>query len=143
MILLDTNLLLYAYVESYDVHPTMREWLNARFNSGDPVAFPLASIYGFLRIVTHPRAFERPKSMKEAVHQMGLWLDHESSWIPAPTPRHFQVAQSLLRTPGVYGEIVSDVHLAALAIEHGLILCSVDRDFARFKGLRWENPLEQ
>ena len=141
MILLDTNILLYAHIESYEVHTRVHDWLDERFNSGAPVGFPWQAIYGFLRISTNPRAFKRPKTMQSALKHVGFWLDHEASWIPGPTNRHFAIAQTLLRTPGVYGEIVSDVHLAALAIEHGLVLCSLDTDFARFPGLRWENPL--
>lgn len=141
MILLDTNILLYAHIESYQVHKQARDWLDARFNSGTPVGLPWQTIYGFLRISTNPRAFARPMTMPSALKQIGLWLDHEASWIPLPTSRHFEVAQSLLRVPGVHAELVSDAQLAALAIEHGLVLCSADTDFARFPGLRWENPL--
>lgn len=79
--------------------------------------------------------------MDEAMHTVGLILDHEDSWIPLPTKRHWSILHSLLSAPGVYGNLTSDAHLAALAIEHGLTLCSADTDFARFKNLRWENPL--
>ena len=71
------------------------------------------------------------------------WLDCASAWVPAPTERHREVLASMLRAPGLRANHVPDAHLAALAIEHGIILCSTDGDFARFPGLRWENLLDR
>lgn len=79
--------------------------------------------------------------MADAIRVTGLWLGHESTWIPAPTSLHYSILSSLLEDSGTYGDTTMDADLAALAIEHGLILCSADSDFARFKRLRWENPL--
>jgi toxin-antitoxin system PIN domain toxin len=98
-------------------------------------------LLGFIRIVTNPRIFERPHSTQRAWEQVGEWLDNRTVWVPKPTERHREVLASLLVSTGATGNLVMDAHLAALAIEHGLILCSADTDFARFPRLRWQNPL--
>jgi predicted nucleic acid-binding protein len=79
--------------------------------------------------------------MADAWQQVTAWLDCDTVWTPQPTERHAEVLGQLLSLPGVHGNLVPDAHLAALAIEHGLMLCSPDGDFARFPGLRWSNPL--
>ena len=93
------------------------------------------------RIVTNPQVFERPERMGAAWQQVAAWLTADVAWIPAPTPRHASVLGSLLGTRGVQAGLVPDAHLAALAIEHGLVLQSTDGDFARFPGLRWHDPM--
>jgi predicted nucleic acid-binding protein len=80
--------------------------------------------------------------MVTAWEQVRLWRSAENVWVPNPTERHGEVLERLLMEPGIRGDLVPDAHLAALAIEHGLILCSTDGDFARFPGLRWENPIK-
>ena len=79
--------------------------------------------------------------MERAWQQVSAWLACEPAWIPQPTPRHADVLAQLLALPGVQGNLVMDAHLAALALEHGLVMCSTDGDFARFPGLNWRNPL--
>jgi len=96
---------------------------------------------GFLRIVTNARVFERPERMAQAWRQVEAWLDADASWIPQPIDRHQELFGGLIAIGGIQASLVPDAHLAALAIEHGLTLCSTDGDFARFAGLRWENPL--
>jgi toxin-antitoxin system PIN domain toxin len=96
---------------------------------------------GFLRIVTNPHVFERPEPIAEAWRQVGAWLEAEVAWIPQPTERHRDVLGALLTAGRLQGNLVPDAHLAALAIEHGLVLCSTDGDFGRFSELRWQNPL--
>ncbi len=141
MILVDANLLVYAHVRSFQQHESARTWLDSEFNGDSRVGLPWPSLLAFLRIVTNPRIFELPETMSEAWKQVEAWLDCEVSWIPEPTERHREVLGSLLNTSGMQANLVPDVHLAALAIEHGLILCSTDGDFARFQNLRWQNPL--
>jgi len=102
---------------------------------------PWPSLLAFLRLVTNPRVFERPASMRAAWQQVEEWLGCEAVWIPAPTERHREVIGRLLSAASVRANLVPDAHLAALAIEHGLVLASTDGDFARFPGLRSENPL--
>jgi toxin-antitoxin system PIN domain toxin len=142
VILLNANLLIYARVRSFSQHAHARGWLDARLSGSAPVGLPWPSLLGFLRIVTNPRVFERPERTVDAWRQVEAWLKCEVAWIPQPTERHQDVLASLLTVPGVQANLISDAHLAALAIEHGLILCSTDADFARFSDLRWQNPLQ-
>lgn len=97
----------------------------------------------FLRIVTNARIFERAENPATAWAQVERWLDCEPAWIPMPTERHRETLGRLLPETSGQPDLVADAHLAAVAIEHGLALCSTDRDFARFPGLRWENPLRR
>jgi predicted nucleic acid-binding protein len=102
---------------------------------------PWFSLLAFARVVTNHRLFSQPKAVPEAWTQILDWLGNENAWIPQPTTRHADVLGTLMALPGISSALVSDAHLAALAIEHGLTLCSADGDFARFPGLRWYNPL--
>ena len=140
MILVDVNLLLYAVNPAAAQHDAAREWLDARLDGPSKVGLPWPSLLAFVRIATHPRVFRPPAPVKDAWRVVLGWLAAETAWIPSPTDRHAEVLEALLdQTTG--GDLVPDAHLAALAVEHGLTLCSTDRDFARFDGLRWEDPL--
>jgi uncharacterized protein len=140
VILLDANLLVYAHVTQFQQHERARVWLEERLNGSLPVGLPWATLVAFLRLVTNPRVFERPEPMARAWDQVSSWLDSAVAWIPQPTAKHREVLGGLLRG-GAQANLVPDAHLAALAIEHGLVLCSSDSDFARFPNLRWDNPL--
>ena len=140
-ILIDANLLIYAFNPSAQQHRRAREWLEARLNGPMPVGLPWPSLVAFLRVSTHSRIFERPLTIPEAWDQVLRWLSSPVAWAPNATERHQGVLGQLLYLPGLRGNLVHDADLAALAIEHGLTLCSTDGDFARFPGLRWENPL--
>jgi hypothetical protein len=122
-------------------HAAAHQWLDETLNGGSRVGLPWASLLTFLRLVSNPRVFERPPSLTEAWEQVERWLEVDSVWIPVPTERHPKLFAQLLTQTSERSDLVPDAHLAALAIEHGLTLCSADRDFARFSGLRWENPL--
>jgi hypothetical protein len=141
VILVDANLLVYAHARSFPQHARAREWLDTQLSRGAPVGLPWPSLLAFLRLVTNPRVFQQPEPMTAAWRQVGAWLGAESVWIPQATDRHAEVLGGLLATGGVQANLVPDAHLAALAIEHGLLLCSADGDFARFPELRWLNPL--
>jgi hypothetical protein len=91
--------------------------------------------------VTNSRVFEHPESIVDAWSQVRAWLACESVWTPEPTQRHAELVGEILKLPGVHGNLVPDAHLAALAMEHGLTLCSTDGDFARLRALRWLNPI--
>ena len=143
MILVDANLLVYAHVSSFRQHEPARDWLGTRLNGSTKVGLPWSSLTAFLRLVTNPRVFDRPESTTSAWRQVGDWLDCETVWIPQPTERHRDMLAAMLQAPGVRGNLIQDAHLASLALEHGLMLCSNDGDFSRFPGLRWENPLAQ
>ncbi|MGI8623146.1 MAG: type II toxin-antitoxin system VapC family toxin [Solirubrobacteraceae bacterium] len=140
MILLDANLLVYAVNADAAQHGSARDWLDERLAGTARVGFPWPSLLAFLRIVTHPRIFSPPATVADAWAITERWLAHETAWVPQPTERHGEVLAAMLaQIPG--GDLVPDAHLAALAVEHGLTLCSNDRDFARFEGLRWTDPL--
>ncbi|MDX2236037.1 MAG: TA system VapC family ribonuclease toxin [Hyphomonadaceae bacterium] len=141
MILVDANLLLYAYMNADLRHTPARAWLNDVINGPAPVGLPWASLLAFLRISTNARAYAKPASVDRAFAQIEAWLALEVVWIPQPTSRHAEILGSLLRASGARGNLTTDAHLATLAIEHGLTVCSADADFARFPGLRWMNPL--
>jgi hypothetical protein len=141
VILVDANLLVYAHVRSFEVHARARSWLDEQLSSQLRVGLPWPSLLSFLRLVTNPRVFKRPIRMPEAWQQVRAWLACESTWIPLPGDRHDEILGALLATPGVQANLVPDAHLAALAIEHGLTVCSADGAFGQFSGLRWENPL--
>lgn len=141
MILVDANLLLYAHISSFGNNRQARDWLDDRINGTAPVGLPWQSLLAFLRLSTNPRVFEHPEPMDAAWSQVRAWLACETVWSPEPTDRHADVLGRLLQGPGVHANLVPDANLAALAIEHGLQLCSTDGDFARFPGLRWLNPL--
>lgn len=141
MILVDANLLIYASDQGSDFHQDAKAWLDGQLMDSARVGLPWPSLLAFLRITTNPRIFERPASMRDAWQQVTAWLGHRSVWIPQAAERHSEVLGRFLLLPGIRGKLVPDAHLAALAIEHGLILSSTDGDFARFPGLRWHNPL--
>jgi hypothetical protein len=141
VILVDANLLVYAHVGSFARHARAREWLDAQLNGSGAVGLPWPSLLAFLRIVTNARLFQRPESMAAAWRQVDAWLEAPTTWIPQPTERHRDTLARLLAAAGVQANLVPDAHLAALAMEHGLVLCSTDSDFGRFPDLRWQNPL--
>jgi len=143
VILIDANLLIYAYVPTLPQHETAKQWLERQLNDAPRVGLPWPSLLAFMRIVTNPRVFERSASISEAWARVEEWLSLPRVWIPLPTERHPELLGRLLREAVDRPQLVPDAHLAALAIEHGLILCSTDGDFARFPGLRWRNPLAE
>jgi len=141
VILLDANLLVYAHVSTLAQHEAARAWLDDRLRGTARIGVPWPSALAFVRLVSNPRVFQHPETVLSAWQQVEAWLDQEPVWVPTPTEQHRAVLASLLREATDRPHLVPDAHLAALAIEHGLTLCSTDGDFARFPGLRWENPL--
>jgi toxin-antitoxin system PIN domain toxin len=141
VILIDANLLVYAHVEDLPQHEAACEWLDARLSERPKVGLPWSSLLAFVRLVSNPRVFDRPEPVADAWAQVEAWLDAVPAWIPLPTDRHREVLTALIPTVSK-AVLMPDAHLAALAIEHGLLLCSADGDFARFPGLRWANPLQ-
>jgi uncharacterized protein len=141
VILVDANLLVYAHVSDMKQHRAARTWLDRALNGTTRVGLPWPSLTAFLRIVTNPRIFPRPESMDSAWRQVAEWIGAGPAWIPLPTEAHADVLEGLVGKIGGRSDLVPDAHLAALALEHGLVLCSTDADFARFPDLRWENPL--
>jgi uncharacterized protein len=138
----DVNLLLYAIDEESARHEGARQWLEDTLSGTETVAFAWAVLVGFLRISTNPALLGRPLSAEEALDYADGWLAQPCVTTVAPGNRHAAVLRELLEPLGAAGNLVSDAHLAALAIEHGAELCSCDTDFSRFGGLRWTNPLD-
>ena len=137
----DLNLLIYAVDEEAARHADARDWLEAVLSGTESVAFAWAVLLGFVRISTNPTIFEQPLGAEEALDYVEGWLDQPVAEVVHPTPRHASLLRELLEPLGTAGNLSSDAHLAALAIEHGAELCSCDTDFARFPGLRWTDPL--
>lgn len=141
MILVDANLLVYAAVAKMPKHAAAKEWLDDRLNAAAPVGIPWQSLTAFLRIVTNPRIFSPPVASHAAWEAVKYWLRCKPVWTPQPGDKHTEVLDSLFESVSPTKNLIPDASLAALAIEHGLVLCSCDGDFARFPGLRWEDPL--
>jgi toxin-antitoxin system PIN domain toxin len=139
--LLDANLLLYAYNTASEHHQAARRWLEDALTGSVPVAFCWPTILAFLRIATNPRAVSRPLSIAQAVSIVDSWLAVPVATLVHPTDRHWPILGDLLAAGQASGPLVSNAHLAALAIEHGATLITNDRDFARFAGLKVEYPL--
>jgi hypothetical protein len=141
MILVDANLLLYAKIEDYEQHAAAREWLDEQLTGTARVGLPWPSLLAFLRISTNSRLFPEPLDGPAAWVQVTQWLDSPAAWIPTPTDRHAGILGELVEQTHAVASLIPDAHLAALALEYGLTLCSTDGDFARFPNLRWHNPL--
>lgn len=142
MILVDANLLLYAYNASLEPHESASRWLETALTRPEPIGFAWVTLLAFLRISTNPRAFGRPLTIAEALPIVAEWLARPTVVILNPGERHWEIFSNLLRHSHARGPAVTDTHLAALAIEHGATLYTTDRSFTRFPGLRTVNPLE-
>jgi toxin-antitoxin system PIN domain toxin len=140
-VILDANLLLYARNSADPRHERAAAVVQDALNGPQRAGLPWQSLTAFLRIATHPRVFPRPLTAAAAAEQVEQWLAAPSAWVPVPTPRHGEVFLELVRDLRVTGALVSDAHLAALALEHGVAVWSTDADFARFSGLTWTDPL--
>jgi uncharacterized protein len=137
----DVNLLLYAVDAEAPRHAKARQWLEHVLSGTEEVAFAWAVLLGFIRISTNPAAFEDPMDADEAFSYVEEWLARPVASTLSPGPGHAARMRELLQPLGIAGNLTSDAHLAALAIEHGAELCSSDTDFGRFDGLRWTDPL--
>jgi toxin-antitoxin system PIN domain toxin len=141
MILIDANLLLYAYHPRAEQHQKSRTWLEAVLSGPDLVRFAWLTLWAFLRIATNARVFEWPLSTPEAEAAISSWLAQPTAGILEPGERHWGILCDLVRDGQAAGPLVMDAVLAAIAVEHGATLCTTDRDFSRFSRLRWTNPL--
>jgi len=139
--LLDANLLIYAVHKRATQHEAAAAWLTDQLNGSRRVGLPWQSLSAFLRISTHPRAFRRPLQPAVAWERIADWLAAPAAWIPTPGSDHARLFGELVTRYEVRGNFVPDAQLAALALEHGLTVCSTDTDFARFPEIRWQNPL--
>ncbi|MGO9209531.1 MAG: type II toxin-antitoxin system VapC family toxin [Terriglobales bacterium] len=142
MILVDANLLIYAHHQASEFHPRARAWFEAALQGSDDVGIAWMTILAFLRITTNRHIFARGFAMAEAEKIVAEWMGHPAVRIVPAGDRHWEILSRMLLAGQAGSELVSDAHLAALAIEHGAVVCTTDRDFARFPGLRWQNPLQ-
>jgi toxin-antitoxin system PIN domain toxin len=138
--LVDVNVLIYATDDQSKRHPEAKPWLDGVMTATETIGLPTAVTIGYLRLTTNPRVMRVPLSPSEAIEIVRTWLSRPSVSVPQPTDRHLDLLDELLGATGVGGNLVSDAHLAALAIEHGAELWSYDADFGRFPGLLWRSP---
>ncbi len=139
--LIDANLLLYATDRSNVRHEPAARWLTAVLNGDRRVGIPWQSLGAFLRIGTSPRVYANPMSAEQAWGCVRAWLAAAPVWIPPATERTAAILGELVAAHHVTANLVPDAMLAALAVEHGLVVMSADTDFARFGEVRWEDPI--
>jgi toxin-antitoxin system PIN domain toxin len=140
LILLDANLLVYAYTPESTRREAASVWLEEALNGTAKVGLPWPTLLAFARLMGNPNVVNKPLPLSQAWEQVKQWLKLPQTWIPLPTNRHLAILSGLLDEESK-PDLAADAHLAALAIEHGLTVCSTDGDFGRFRGVRWENPL--
>jgi toxin-antitoxin system PIN domain toxin len=138
----DVNLFLYAYDSRSPRHEAAREWVEQTLSGAETVGLSWIVLLAFIRLSTRPAIVEQPLSASEAIELVQSWLNQPCVTVINPTERHAAVLRELLHPLGTAANLTTDAHLAALAIEHGAQLCSSDTDFARFAGLRWNDPLQ-
>lgn len=142
MILTDVNVLVYAHRQDAPGHAAYRKWLQGVFDSAAAFGVSELVLSGFLRIVTHPRVFDRPTPLAQAQSFVRSLREHPNAIVAAPGPRHFGIFLDLCSKTKAAGNLIPDAYLAALAIESGCEWLTADRDYARFPGLRWRHPLK-
>ena len=140
MHLVDANVLLHAVNERAREHVTASSWLHNALNGVEPVAFAWTVMLAFLRLSTHPAVYPRPLAPGQAADVVERWLNSPAALAIEPTPRHLPLLRGLLGRAGTAGNLVSDAHLAVLALEYGATVVSFDRDFARFEGVALHRP---
>jgi len=142
MIILDANLLLYAYDSSSEKHEKARKWVQHVFSGGEVVGLPWQTVAAFIRITTHPRIPGQRFTPDEVVLVVDQWLEQPNVKMLAPGDQHWPFFKRLLIVGQARGPLATDAQLAALTMENGGVLYTTDRDFARFAELRWTNPIE-
>lgn len=140
MIVVDANVLLYAYDAGDPRHLRAASWLEGVFGGSDDIGLPLTTVLAFVRITTDPRVYETPRDPKEAISLVESWLGRSNVQLIGPTERHWKTLDRLVTAGKARGSLVMDAHVAALAVERGAPLATTDRDFARFPDLRTIDP---
>ena len=141
MILVDANLLLYAEDSLSEQHDAARTWWDGRLSGKEATGLCWPVLNAFIRISTNARLHQRPLTIREATERVESWFNQPCVRILQPTENHWVIFQRMLREGKATGNLVSDAHLAALAVEHNCALYSTDADFSRFRGLKWKNPM--
>jgi toxin-antitoxin system PIN domain toxin len=142
MMLVDANILLYAEDQLSPQHELAKEWWDEQLSGSYPVCLCWTVISAFIRIASNSRVFENPLSAKEATARVQGWFEQPCVRLIQTTGRHWEIFQQMLNDGQALGNLVTDAHLAALAIQHGCELISTDADFARFPRVKWRNPLK-
>ncbi len=142
MVIPDANILLYAYNLDATQNRLSAAWLEEQFNSREQIGFTWLTLWAFVRIGSRPRVLPRPLSVEQVLEIVDEWLNRPNVVLIGPGPRHLTILKSLITDNEIAGNLTTDAALAAIAIEHAATLASTDRDFRRFSGLRWINPLE-
>jgi hypothetical protein len=142
MIAIDANLLLYASDTSSAYHQASRRWLESTLSREEPVGIAWAVVLAFLRVGTNQRIRQNAFTLHEAIAIAAGWLERPTVTLLNPGERHWEILREVMTKGQARGPLVTDAHLAALAIEHGCTLATTDRDFARFPGLDFFNPLD-
>jgi len=141
MRIVDLNVLLYAVNSEAAQHERAREWWENAINGEEIIGLAWVVLLGFLRLSTNPRVFPRPLAPDAAAAKLDAWLARDNVRVVREKDEHWETLKPLLGGTGTAGNLTTDAHLAALTLSHDAVLVSSDTDFARFKGLRWENPL--
>ena len=141
MILVDTNILLYAEDKLSPLNEEARQWWDIQLSGEFPVCLCWPILSSFIRISTNRMIFEHPLTAKQAITRVQSWIDQPCTRLINPTESHWRIFQTMLIEGQAKANLVADAHLAALAIEHGCVLYSTDSDFSRFPRLKWKNPL--
>jgi uncharacterized protein len=142
VILVDVNVLVYAFHEGAPDHEPFHEWLMAAVSSDEPIGLSDLVLSGFVRVSTHPRVFDPPAPIAEALAFANALRSQPNAVAVMPGPRHWDIFERLCHNAGAKGNLVPDAYLAALAIESGSEWVTTDRDFSRFPELRWRHPLQ-
>ena len=141
MIVVDVNILIYAVNADAHYHDAARRWLDRQLSAGVSIGLPWVVLTAFIRLTTNPKVFPQPLDAEFACDIVGRWLAPETVTTPGPGPKHHEILSRLLLQSGTAGNLTTDAHLAAIAIEHAAVLCSADNDFLRFQGVQHHNPL--
>ena len=141
LIVVDANLLIYSYDTDSPQHAGSRAWLERAFSGTEAVGLSWHTICAFLRVVTNRKLLRLARPTEEALQTVEEWLAQPNVRLLTPGDNHWALLRRIILEANASGPLVSDAELAALTIEHGAVLHTADRDFARFPGLRWKNPL--
>lgn len=140
MILVDTNVLLYAHDRSDPRHEAAAAWLEDVLSGEEDVGLATVAVLAFVRIATDPRVYAQPRSVADALEIVQGWFARDQVRLVDPTPLHWARLSEAVTSGQARGPLIMDAHLASLALEHGATLATTDRDFRRFDGLRLIDP---
>jgi toxin-antitoxin system PIN domain toxin len=141
VIIIDANILLYAYNADAPEHAASAAWLERTFSGTEAIGIPLASIWAFLRVITSGRLRPNPLPVAQAFEIVREWLDKPGVTMLQAGPRHLEILEEIVKRYKVTGPLITDAVIAALALEYGATVASADRDYARFDTLKWINPV--